>query len=148
MPIAVILVYALIILIIFFAFFDKSHYILETIKNILYSTRHKFPKTVWNLPGPVQLPLLGTKWIFYTKYKFSKLHLAYQQMNQQFGPIVLEVVPSGIPVVSLFEREDIEKVLKYPSKYPFRPPTEIAVKYRLTRPDRYASTGMTNEYNI
>lgn len=58
---------------------------------------------------------------------------------------MLEVVPGGIPVVNLYNRLDIEKVLRFPSKYPFRPPTEIVAYYRRTRPDRYASTGITNE---
>lgn len=48
-------------------------------------------------------------------------------------------------MISLFNREDIQKVLKYPSKYPFRPPTEIVSYYRRTRPDRYASLGLANE---
>lgn len=50
----------------------------------------------------------------------------------------------GIPVISLFNRSDIEKVLEYPSKYPFRPPTEIINFYRETRKDRYASCGLVN----
>lgn len=145
MSLTVALLYLFVLVILFYACYNKSHNILEILKNILYSTRKKYPQSVWNLPGPTKLPLLGTKWIFHTKFKFSKLHEAYQTMHEEYGKIALEVVPSGIPVVSLFEREDIEKVLKYPSKYPFRPPTEIAIKYRLTRPDRYASTGMTNE---
>lgn len=59
---------------------------------------------------------------------------------------MLEVTSSGIPIVNLYNREDIEKVLRYPSKYPFRPPTEIVEFYRKMRPDRYASTGITNEW--
>lgn len=62
-----------------------------------------------------------------------------------YGKIVLEVTPSGVPIVLLFERADIEKVLRYPSRYPFRPPTEIVSIYRNSRPDRYASVGITNE---
>lgn len=52
---------------------------------------------------------------------------------------------SGVPIVHLFTKKDIEKVLKYPSKYPYRPPTEIVSWYRKSRPDRYASLGITNE---
>lgn len=58
---------------------------------------------------------------------------------------MLEVTPNGIPIVNLFNRLDIEKVLRFPCKYPFRPPTEIIAFYRQKRPDRYASTGITNE---
>lgn len=63
-----------------------------------------------------------------------------------FGPVVVERTSNGYPVVSLFNREDIEKVLRYPSKYPFRPPTEIAVHYRKSRPDKYASVGIVNSW--
>lgn len=48
--------------------------------------------------------------------------------------------------MNIFDRIDIENVLKYPSKFPFRPPTEIVAVYRKSRPDRYASIGITNEY--
>ncbi|SPP76071.1 blast:Ecdysone 20-monooxygenase [Drosophila guanche] len=54
-------------------------------------------------------------------------------------------MPSNVPIVHLYNRDDLEKVLKYPSKYPFRPPTEIIVMYRQSRPDRYASVGIVNE---
>lgn len=67
------------------------------------------------------------------------------EFYRKYGSIVLEVVPGGIPVVNLYNRADIEKVLRFPSKYPFRPPTEIVAYYRSRRPDRYASTGITNE---
>lgn len=52
---------------------------------------------------------------------------------------------NNVPVISLFNRADIQKVLEYPSKYPFRPPTEIMSYYRKSRPDRYASMGLVNE---
>jgi ecdysone 20-monooxygenase len=52
---------------------------------------------------------------------------------------------NNVPVISLFNKADIEKVLQYPSPYPFRPPTEIVSYYRQRRPDRYASLGLVNE---
>lgn len=61
-----------------------------------------------------------------------------------YGDIVLEMSGSDVPVISLFNRSDIEKILEYPSKYPFRPPTEIISHYRKTRKDRYASCGLVN----
>ncbi len=67
------------------------------------------------------------------------------EFHTRYGPIALEVTPSGFPIVHLFARQDIEKVLRYPSKYPFRPPTEIVSHYRQKRPDRYASVGLVNE---
>lgn len=35
-------------------------------------------KTIDDVPGPIALPLVGTKWIFYCKYKMSKLHEVYK----------------------------------------------------------------------
>lgn len=102
-------------------------------------------RTVWSIPGPLKIPFFGTKWIYLWKYKMAKIHEVYWEFYRQYGPIVLEVTSNGIPVVNLYNRQDIEKVLRYPSKYPFRPPTEIVAFYRKMRPDRYASTGITNE---
>jgi hypothetical protein len=68
-------------------------------------------------------------------------------LNRIYGDIVLEV-NGNIPVISLFNRKDIEKVLEYPSKYPFRPPTEIISYYRKTRKDRYASCGLVNAQGL
>lgn len=126
---------------------------------------------VWSIPGPLRLPLFGTKWIYLWKYKMSKIHEVYRgessqyiskkkrknlstfswnsfilDFKREYGQIVLEVTTNGIPIVNLYNRQDIEKVLRFPSKYPFRPPTEIVAFYRRMRPDRYASTGITNEY--
>ncbi|CAB0013650.1 unnamed protein product [Nesidiocoris tenuis] len=66
-------------------------------------------------------------------------------MFRRYGNIVKEEALWNIPVVSLKSREDIEKVLKYPSKYPMRPPTEVTAHYRASRPDRYANLGLVNE---
>ncbi|XP_030385580.1 ecdysone 20-monooxygenase [Scaptodrosophila lebanonensis] len=105
-------------------------------------------RTIWDIPGPQRIPFLGTKWIFlvfFRRYKMTKLHEVYADLNRQYGDIVLEVMPSNVPIVHLYNRDDLERVLKYPSKYPFRPPTEIIVMYRQSRPDRYASLGIVNE---
>lgn len=33
---------------------------------------------VWSIPGPIILPIIGTKWIYLWKYKMSKIHEVYQ----------------------------------------------------------------------
>ncbi|KAH8294417.1 hypothetical protein KR054_012497 [Drosophila jambulina] len=112
------------------------------------TTKRRRRRGIWDIPGPQRIPFLGTKWIFlvfFRRYKMTKLHEVYADLNRQYGDIVLEVMPSNVPIVHLYNREDLEKVLKYPSKYPFRPPTEIIVMYRQSRPDRYASVGIVNE---
>lgn len=141
------------------AAFDNDH------SNDQLSSAHK-SSNMWSIPGPLSIPFMGTKWIYLWKYKMSKIHEVYRgkgfvccyhaprptdvfvfyyqlciDFNQRYGPVVLEVASNGVPIVILYNRQDIEKVLRYPSKYPFRPPTEIVAFYRKMRPDRYASTG-------
>lgn len=35
-------------------------------------------KSLSDVPGPISLPLVGTKWMFYYKYKMSKIHEVYR----------------------------------------------------------------------
>ncbi|GLH00044.1 Cytochrome P450 [Gryllus bimaculatus] len=103
---------------------------------------------VRDLPGPLSLPWLGTGWITSSmvgRYCLSQLHNAYKDMRHRYGPIVREEALGNVPVVSLFDAEAIEKVARYPSRYPIRPPTEISVVYRASRPDRYTNHGIVNE---
>ncbi|XP_050354520.1 ecdysone 20-monooxygenase isoform X1 [Nymphalis io] len=97
------------------------------------------------LPGPAALPLLGTRWLFWSRYKMNKLHEAYEDMFRRYGPVFAETTPGGAMVVSIAERTALEAVLRTPAKRPYRPPTEIVQVYRRSRPDRYASTGLVNE---
>lgn len=39
---------------------------------------------VWSIPGPLRLPLFGTKWIYLWKYKMSKIHEVYRGESSQF----------------------------------------------------------------
>lgn len=137
-----------------------------TSKSYRISISGKKERNIWSIPGPLNLPLVGTKWIFFWQYSISQIHDVYasklsrktfslkisqirdvffSEFHQLYGPIALEVTTSGFPIVHLYDRKDIEKVLRYPSKFPFRPPTEIVSMYRMSRSDRYASVGITNE---
>lgn len=33
---------------------------------------------IWSIPGPLRIPLLGTKWIYLWKYEMSKIHEVYR----------------------------------------------------------------------
>ncbi|GBP36178.1 Ecdysone 20-monooxygenase [Eumeta japonica] len=100
------------------------------------------------LPGPPPLPLVGTRWLFWSRYKMNKLHEAYEDMLRRYGPVFTEVGVGlkGPRLVSVAERAALEKVLRAPARRPYRPPTEIVQAYRSSRPDRYASTGLVNEW--
>lgn len=50
-----------------------------------------------------------------------------------------------IYVISSFTLQDIETILRTPSKYPLRPPNEADVIYRNLRPQYYNNIGMVNE---
>ncbi|KAJ8934411.1 hypothetical protein NQ314_013452 [Rhamnusium bicolor] len=103
-------------------------------------------RDVQDIPGPLSLPFLGTRWVFsFGGYSFNKIHEFYKDMYDQYGAIVKEEALFNVPVISVFEKRDIEKVLKSSGKYPIRPPTEAIAQYRRSKPDRYASTGLVNE---
>ncbi|CAH1173881.1 unnamed protein product [Phaedon cochleariae] len=103
-------------------------------------------KEIQDIPGPLALPVLGTRWVFtFGGYSFNKIHEFYEDMYRKYGPIVREEALFNVPVISIFEKADIEKVLKSSGKYPIRPPTEAIAEYRRSRPDRYASAGLVNE---
>uniref|UniRef100_A0A0A9XMH1 Ecdysone 20-monooxygenase n=1 Tax=Lygus hesperus TaxID=30085 RepID=A0A0A9XMH1_LYGHE len=102
-------------------------------------------QTEKHVPGPLALPIIGTRWLYYFRYKINKVHEGYEDMFKRYGNIVKEEALWNFPVISLKSKYDIEKVLKYPSKFPLRPPTEVTAHYRASRPDRYTNSGITNE---
>nr|CAD7585730.1 unnamed protein product [Timema genevievae] len=76
-------------------------------------------KTVKDVPGPKPaLPIFGTTWLFTLRYNIGKLHEAYADMFMRYGPIFKEEFLWNYPIVNLMDRGDIEKVLRYPSKFP------------------------------
>lgn len=94
------------------------------------------------IPGPFQLPIIGTKWNLCFE-KLNKLHEKYADLNSKYGDVVMEM-NGNFPVISLFNRKDIEKVLRFPSKYPFRPSNEIVAYYRSMHLERYNTAGLVN----
>ncbi|XP_011314519.1 ecdysone 20-monooxygenase isoform X2 [Fopius arisanus] len=103
--------------------------------------------SVQDVPGPLSLPILGTRWIFslFGSYRLDKVHDAYKDMNLHYGPLCKEEALWNYPVISLFSREDIETVIKRGSRFPLRPPQEIISRYRKSRRDRYTNLGLVNE---
>lgn len=140
---SMLLFYFIIVLFLFYTYKNNKPIKWNEFLNALTFNQNTRPiDDSFRIPGPIRLPFVGTKWINYF-IKMNKLHEYYADLNRQYGDVVLEQAGS-VSVVSLFKRQDIEKVMKYPSKYPFRPPTELISFYRLSRPDRYASVGLVN----
>jgi len=50
----------------------------------------------------------------------------------------------NFPIIHLYDKNDIEVVLRQPSKHPIRPDLEAQSAYRRSRPDRYNSVGIVN----
>jgi hypothetical protein len=69
----------------------------------------------------------------------------FADMVRRYGSVVLEMPIPSVRMVSVADKRDIEKVLRYPSRFPFRPPSEIVRRYRLQRPEKYSSGGMAHE---
>nr|ARW79963.1 cytochrome P450 314A1 [Aphis citricidus] len=112
-----------------------------------FDSQRKIYKTVADIPGPRSLPVFGTRWIYWKfgLYKLNAVHLAYKDMFNRYGDIICEEALWNIPIVSVKDRDFIERVLRDSGKYPIRPPNEVTANYRKSRPDRYTNTGLVNE---
>lgn len=140
---SMLLFYFIVFLFLFYTFKNKKPLKWNEILNVITFNQYtRQDDDTLRVPGPIRLPIFGTKWncMF---MKMNKLHENYAELNRRYGDVVMEVA-GKVPIVSLFNRQDMEKVFKTQSKYPFRPPTEIIAFYRLSRPDRYGSVGLPN----
>ncbi|XP_048516410.1 ecdysone 20-monooxygenase isoform X2 [Athalia rosae] len=104
-------------------------------------------KTVRDVPGPLALPILGTRWTYtcFGSFHMSKIHEAYKDLNRRYGAVCKEEALWNFPVLSVFCKKDIEAILRRGSRHPIRPPSEIISHYRRSRPDRYTNLGLVNE---
>jgi len=113
------------------------------------SRKSKRRSPLLDIPGPPALPVIGAKWCFWPsvgKYGHlqDKYHVANEVMYREYGPVVREEVLWNFPLVHLFDRRDIERVLRYPSAYPLRPPNEADVFYRRYRKEYYPNDGVVS----
>ncbi|XP_014212517.1 ecdysone 20-monooxygenase isoform X2 [Copidosoma floridanum] len=107
--------------------------------------------TVRDVPGPMALPIIGTSWMFFGfcgSYSIENAHQAYRDMRSRYGQVCKQESYWNHPIVSLYERRDIEAILKRPVKYPMRPAQEVISYYRQSRQDRYATLGLVNEQGV
>ncbi len=64
----------------------------------------------------------------------------------KYGPVVKEHYFWNFPILHLYDKSDIETVLKWPSKFPIRPEMEALSTYRRSCPDRYSTIGIVSRY--
>jgi len=104
------------------------------------------PKPFSEIPGPCAVPFFGSQWLYVWPgpYSLDKLHIANRDKFMKYGPIVKENHLWNFPIIHLYDKKDIENVLRHPSKYPIRPELEAQSSYRRSRPDRYNSVGIVN----
>jgi len=104
------------------------------------------PKSFSEIPGPRAIPFFGSQWLYIWPgpYSLEKLHIANQDKFTKYGLIVRENHLWNFPIIHLYDKSDIEAVLRQPSKHPIRPELEAQSAYRRSRPDRYNSVGIVN----
>jgi len=48
------------------------------IRSVFTKTKIRNKCGIWSIPGPINIPFVGTKWVFLWKYKMSQIHKAYE----------------------------------------------------------------------
>ena len=103
-------------------------------------------KGVNDVPGPLSFPIFGASWIYsrFGPYENKKFHKSNEHKLKKYGPVVREGVTFNYPLIHLFDKDDIDKVLRYPSEYPLRPPNMADAYYRRYRREFYLNDGIVN----
>lgn len=85
MAVAIILIYFTIVLAIFYTYSHKFLKFFNSLKFIKFKyVKEEKSYDTWHIPGPLSLPFVGTKWIYFWKYKINKLHEVYDGKSQDF----------------------------------------------------------------
>ena len=109
----------------------KKKLIFELFSDTL-EEKHNLKNEGKPIPGPMSFPIFGSSWLY--KWFGPYSHVEYHKSNfdkfLKYGPVVREEVLWNYPLFHLFDPTDIEKVLKYKSDTPYRPPNEADVFYR------------------
>ena len=93
-------------------------------------------KPISDVPGPVNLPILGTAWKFFVGAKGQPLGKRILKVQEEhaykYGRIFRSQFP-GVTIISLSDPADVAKVLRCESKYPERFQFPVLDYYREKR---------------
>ena len=123
-----------------------------TVRSIFwFVSRERLEKSPLDLiPGPRSFPVIGAALSYcrpfgqLSAFAKGKYHLAHEYFLRRYGTVVRENVRWAFPLIHLFDRKDIEAVLRSPGDYPLRPPNMADVFYREQRPELYSDLGVVN----
>ncbi|KAK8744763.1 hypothetical protein OTU49_000603, partial [Cherax quadricarinatus] len=111
--------------------------------------RNLEPRPVSEVPGPRVLPFLGTlhSMIFNRSFSSSKIHLYFQKLFEDYGPIVKFVAPFTPPMICIANPYDAETVIRATMDNPIRDGFESFKKIRQEAVDNYFEnkTGILTE---
>nr|AIW79957.1 cytochrome P450 CYP302A1 [Nilaparvata lugens]AIW79958.1 cytochrome P450 CYP302A1 [Nilaparvata lugens] len=97
------------------------------------------------IPGPRSFSFLGTKPLFWKivgKYDKDQHMDTYYKFYKEFGEIVREDVHPKHPLVHIYNPADMQTMFIYEGTYPMRYSHMVLEKYRLEKPEVYASGGI------
>lgn len=97
------------------------------------------------IPGPKSFSFLGTKPLFWKivgKYDRNQHMDTYFKFYKEFGQIVREDVHPKHPLVHIYNPADMQTMFIYEGTYPQRYSHMVLEKYRLEKPEVYASGGI------
>ena len=75
-------------------------------------------------------------------YSLDKLHIAGRKKYEEYGPLVLEIFPGNVNLLSVYDPDDIAKVLSQDGKFPSRRSHVALEHYRKKNPAMYSNGGL------
>lgn len=97
-----------------------------------------------SIPGPRSWPLIGNlhEYTVSKKYDFQRLYRNGLSKLEEFGPVVKEEIVSGLPIIWIYDPEDIKAMFQAEGKYPSRRSHLALEHYRKSKPDVYSNGGL------
>ncbi|KAF2369033.1 Cytochrome P450 [Trinorchestia longiramus] len=99
------------------------------------------------IPGPPPLPVVGNMFIFskFGEFPLQQFWDSMSRMRERYGAVVrVARVKPDLDMVWLFQPEDIRMLYKDEDTCPIRPPFDLLLTYRNTRPLLFTSPGLIN----